>query len=188
MLTSSKHCWSQHGTTIFLFFRDFQINWVGKSWPESHRKSSYCLLTRWLPMTSIPVAISRLSDNNCKRLYLKKQRDFLDFLLHFWNEHEIQNILKRKKSILAYYYRNYCIRKRCLLKRLKGLASAHHSVINALTGSQHCWSQHGTKIFLFFNEFDINWVGKCMPYSHLKSSEYPSLIITKIIASKRDLY
>ena len=47
------------------------------------------------------------------------------------------------------------------LKRLKGLASAHHSVINVLKGSKHCWNQHGTTIFLFFHEFDINWVWKC---------------------------
>ena len=52
-------------------------------------------------MTRIPVAISRLSDNKFKRLYLKKQKVFLDFLLHFWNVHEIWNILQKKKSILA---------------------------------------------------------------------------------------
>ena len=40
-------------------------------------------------MTSILVAISRLSDNKFKRPYLKKERIFLDFLLHFWNVHEI---------------------------------------------------------------------------------------------------
>ena len=40
-------------------------------------------------MTSIPVAISRLSDNKFERLYLKKQKVFLDFLYHFWNVHEI---------------------------------------------------------------------------------------------------
>ena len=40
-------------------------------------------------MKSIPVALSRLSDNKFKRLYLKKQKVFLDFLLHFWNVHEI---------------------------------------------------------------------------------------------------
>ena len=52
-------------------------------------------------MTSIPVAICRLSENNFKRLYLKKERLFFDFFLNFWNVHEIQNILKKKKSILA---------------------------------------------------------------------------------------
>ena len=51
-------------------------------------------------MTCIPVTISRLSDNKFNRLYLKKERIFLDSLLHFWNVHEIQNILE-KKGILA---------------------------------------------------------------------------------------
>ena len=56
---------------------------------------------------------------------------------------------KKRRVSYPNYYRNYCIRKRCLLKRLKGLSSAHHSVINVLTGSKHCWSLHGTTIFLF---------------------------------------
>ena len=49
-------------------------------------------------MTSIPVAICRFSDNNIKRLYLKKERLFVNFLLHFWNVHEILNILKKKEE------------------------------------------------------------------------------------------
>ena len=52
-------------------------------------------------MISIPVAIRRFSDNNFKRLYLKKERLFHHFCSHFWNVHEIYNILKKKKSILA---------------------------------------------------------------------------------------
>ena len=31
----------------------------------------------------------------------QKRKTFFDFLLHFWNVHEIENILKKKKSILA---------------------------------------------------------------------------------------
>ena len=52
-------------------------------------------------MTSSPVAISRFSDNNFKRLYLKKKWLFFVFLLHFWNVPEIYKILKKKKSNLA---------------------------------------------------------------------------------------
>ena len=40
-------------------------------------------------MKSIPIAIYRLSDKKFKRLYLKKERLFSDFLLNFWNVHEI---------------------------------------------------------------------------------------------------
>ena len=31
----------------------------------------------------------------------QKEKIFFDFLLHFWNMHEIWNILKQKQSILA---------------------------------------------------------------------------------------
>ena len=42
-----------------------------------------------------------ISRNKFKRHYLKNKRLFPDFLLTFWNVHEIQNISKKKMSILA---------------------------------------------------------------------------------------
>ena len=47
-------------------------------------------------MTSVPAAICRISRNNFKRHYLRNKRLFLDFLLHFWNVHEIWSIFKKK--------------------------------------------------------------------------------------------
>ena len=47
-------------------------------------------------MTSILAAICRISHNNFKRHYLRNKRLFLDFLLHFWNVHEILSIFKKK--------------------------------------------------------------------------------------------
>ena len=52
-------------------------------------------------MTSIPVAICRTSINMFKHHYLKNKKVFEDFLLHLWNLHEMENILKKKMSILA---------------------------------------------------------------------------------------
>ena len=52
-------------------------------------------------MTSIHVAIRRFSDNNFKSPYIKKEWLFFNLWLNFWNVHEIYNILKKKKSILA---------------------------------------------------------------------------------------
>ena len=52
-------------------------------------------------MTSIPVAISRFSENNFKRLYIKKERLFINFRLYFWIADEIYNVLKTKKSKLS---------------------------------------------------------------------------------------
>ena len=53
-------------------------------------------------MTSIPVAIWRFSDKKFKRIYLKKERPFADFLLHsemcmkfrtFWNKKECPSLI-----------------------------------------------------------------------------------------------
>ena len=41
-------------------------------------------------------------------------------------------------SILAELFPELLTPKEWLLKRLKGLASEHHSVVNVLTGSKHC--------------------------------------------------
>ena len=52
-------------------------------------------------MTSIPTTICRINRNNFKRIYLKNKSFFLNFLLHFWNVHEIWSISKKKMSILT---------------------------------------------------------------------------------------
>ena len=74
-------------------------------------------------MTSIPVTIYGLSDNNFKRLYIKKQRLFFDFLLHSEICMEFRTFWKKRRVSYPNYYRNHCIRRRCLLKRLKGCFS-----------------------------------------------------------------
>ena len=40
-------------------------------------------------MRSIPAAMSKIYFNNFKRQYLTNKRLFVDFLLNFWNVHEI---------------------------------------------------------------------------------------------------
>ena len=45
--------------------------------------------------------MSTISRNKFKRHYLKNKILFVNFLLHIWNVHGIQNILKKKMSILA---------------------------------------------------------------------------------------
>ena len=52
-------------------------------------------------MTSFTVVLCRFSDNNFKRLYLKKERLLVNFWLYFWIVDEIYKVLKTEKSILA---------------------------------------------------------------------------------------
>ena len=86
-------------------------------------------------MTSIPVAISRFSDNNFKRLYLKNERIFLVFYCISEMCMKLRIFRKTRRVSQFNYCWYYCIRKRFLLKRLKGLASTHYC-FNTLFGNQ----------------------------------------------------
>ena len=148
-----KDCWSQHGTTIFRFFHEFEINWVGNSLPQSHLESSDCLLTRWLRWQVFPSQYGDFLTTTWND-FISKRKSLL-WIFYCISEMcmKFRTFWKERRISYPNYYRNYIIRKICLLNRLKGLPSAHHSLINGLTGSKHCWSQHGITILFFFHEF-----------------------------------
>ena len=76
----------------------------------------------------------------------------------------MENILKKKESLLAKEFPNLLTPKDCgYLSAWKSLTSEQLSVINLLTGSKHCLNLHGTTIILFFHESGINWAGKSLP-------------------------
>ena len=62
-------------------------------------------------MKSIAAEICRIFCNNFKRYYLKNGRLFLDFLLNFWNVHEIYNILKKRMSVIDQLFPKLLFRK-----------------------------------------------------------------------------
>ena len=59
------------------------------------------LLTHGLPITSILFRIVRICRSLLKFSSLKKKKDFLEFLLHLWNLHQISNIFQKKKIVIA---------------------------------------------------------------------------------------
>ena len=124
-----------------------------------------------MPMTSIPAAICKTFCNNFKLYCIKNGRFFLIFYCISEMCMRFRTFWKKRWVSYPNYFRNYCFRKRLLLKRLRGLGSEHHSVINVLTGSKHCWKMQGTTIILFSHEFQVNWVVKILLYFYLKSSD-----------------
>ena len=52
-------------------------------------------------MASIPFKVVRICNSQFKCNYLKNEKLFLNFLLHFWNLHQILNILKKKMIFIA---------------------------------------------------------------------------------------
>ena len=59
------------------------------------------LLTHGLPITSILFRIVRNCRSLFKSSYLKNKKHFLGFLLDLWNLHQIWNVFKKKKIVIA---------------------------------------------------------------------------------------
>ena len=93
----------------------------------------------------------------------KRETFFIFFIKFFKYAWHLEHSEKKEQYPSLIITEIKCIRKTYLLKRLKGLDSEHHSLINVLMGSKHCRSQHGTTTFLFFHELEINWVGNSLP-------------------------
>ena len=52
-------------------------------------------------MASIMSNIAGIWNSEFKCNYLKNKKNFLNFLFHFWNLHQILNILKKKMMVIA---------------------------------------------------------------------------------------
>ena len=59
------------------------------------------MLTHGLPITSILFWIVRICRSLFQSSYLKNKKHFLSFLFHLWNLHQILNIFKKNKIIIA---------------------------------------------------------------------------------------
>ena len=57
-------------------------------------------------MASILFNIARICNSQFECKYLKIEKHFLNFLFHFWNVHQILNILKKKMMVLANVFLN----------------------------------------------------------------------------------
>ena len=62
------------------------------------------MLRHGLPITSILFRIVRICRSLFKSSYLKNKRHFLAFLFHWWNLHQILNIFKKKKIVIAHVF------------------------------------------------------------------------------------
>ena len=69
----------------------------------------------------------------------RKQKIFSSFLLGFLKcALNLKQFEKKDEYPNLVIFQSYRLGKRWLLKRLKGLASENHSMLNVLTGSKHC--------------------------------------------------
>ena len=81
---------------IILRGNDLEVSSLIEVWNQNG-----CFLTHWLPIKSILFRIERICRSQFKCNYRKNKKLFLDFLFHLWNLHQILNISKKRKIIIA---------------------------------------------------------------------------------------
>ena len=64
-------------------------------------ESKWCLLTHWLPITSILFNIAGICNSQFKGNYPKNAKLFLNVLFHFRNQCQVLNIFCKKMIVLA---------------------------------------------------------------------------------------
>ena len=83
VLTSLKNSWILQKSSFILLFSHSEPNWVRTSYFEWDLRFWDCLLTRWLPTTSILVVVERIYRYQLKSNYLKNPRLFAAFFPRF---------------------------------------------------------------------------------------------------------
>ena len=86
----------------------------------------------------------------------------LFFFLHFWNVHQILNMLKKKFTFIAYVFRYYGLQKTWLNKCLKSPVSENSSTSNVVNVPKDCWNLGDSAFNIFIDHYEENLVLKCL--------------------------
>ena len=97
-----------------------------------------------------PLRIDRKCNSQVKWTYLKNQKLFLDFLFHFWNLHQMLNILKKMMILTANVFRNYRLGKSWLDLSLNSAVSEHGLTVNMWKRSNYLQNLHESDFIMFF--------------------------------------
>ena len=101
MVNVPKHCWNLNDSTFTIFICHSACNWRWKSLSEWYVKSLDCLLTHWLPMTSILFLTEAIHCHISRCNYISIENIFPDSFLHFQNLDWILNIFNKKMTVIA---------------------------------------------------------------------------------------
>ena len=101
MVNGPKHCWNLNDSTFTIFIDRCEENHALKIFCDWYWKSSDCLLTHWLPMTSILFLTEAIYCNIFRCNYLRNEKNFRNLFLHFLNLDSILNIFKKKITLIA---------------------------------------------------------------------------------------
>ena len=165
-LQCQKGLLSEHPSGVKVFvapiFHSSKTNWFGKYLLESHPRCKDCLLTHWWLITCILLILERNSWKQFKLRYLKNQKQFMIFLLPFWNYIKFCTFWKKGSPWWVKYFGSYWLRKICFFECWKGLVSEHPPGVKVVAGPKHCSNLHGIVFILIFHYSKIKWVRKLL--------------------------
>ena len=84
MVNGLKLCWNLNGSTFTIFIDHCDGNSFRKNFSWWYGKSQDCLLTDWLPMTSILLLIETIYCNIFRCNYQINKKEFRSFLFFFF--------------------------------------------------------------------------------------------------------
>ena len=87
LFTSLKNSWNLQKSTCLLLFNNSEPNWIRKSSYSWDLRFQDCLITRWLPTTSILLVKERIYSYQFHKNYLKNRNLFAKFSFHFYDLH-----------------------------------------------------------------------------------------------------
>ena len=139
MLKGAKHCWNLHESTFIILF------WVGQCLSSWYLTSEDCLLTHWLPITSILFLIRTIYGKQFKFNYLRIKNFYTNFsaFLKFTSNFEYFE-KKRWLASLIYLWKTWWI------KCLTNPVLEHALTVNTLKGPKHCPNLHDRALIIFF--------------------------------------
>ena len=99
MVNGPKHCWNLNDRTFTVFIDSCERKSGQKILPEWYAKSYDFLLSHWLLMTSILFLTEAIYCNMFRCNYLRNEKPFLHFFVHFLNLYATLNIFKKKMTL-----------------------------------------------------------------------------------------
>ena len=120
-------------------------------------------------MTSILFGIVRICTLQFKCNYLKNEKNLLKFLFRVWNIHQILNIFEKKVIVIANVFARLQTVKTWVDYSLKSAFLEHPLAVKILMGHKHLWNMHERTFIRFFDQSEVKWLWKYLPYWTLKS-------------------
>ena len=95
------------------------------------------------------VVIATICQNQFNWNCLKKKL-FVNFLLHFWNQHQTLNNLKKRRPSQVTYFRNYRLSKTMLDQCPRSPVTEHPSTVILLKVCRNLWILHDSTSMILF--------------------------------------